>query len=166
MSSQHPLHNLNTVKSGRVLMMSHITGSSDPPARNGQKSVNCSVNNTLQYVKWLTPPVHTVSASVIQSPTEAPDETFCSATRRITLSQIMRKSHTASFLRWSPSEAPLTVSSVNTRHSSKKLIIIKSIYGNITALRLLHMCIYMYTYISTQLLLKLNTPLIPTTSYS
>jgi len=48
MSSQHALHNLNAVKPERVLIMSHIAGSSDPPARSGPKSVNCSVKCTLQ----------------------------------------------------------------------------------------------------------------------
>jgi len=86
---------------------------------------------------------HTASANVIQSPTGAPDEPFFSVTRRITLSQDMRTSRTAGFLRWLPSEAILTVSSVNTRHSSKKLIIIKTLYGNITALHVLRIYIYM-----------------------
>ena len=87
------------------------------------------------------PPAHTASASVIQSPTAAPEGTFYSVNLRKTLRQNMRSYRLASFLRWLQSEAILIVSSANTRHSTKKLITIKTIFGNIKDLHVLHIYI-------------------------
>jgi hypothetical protein len=110
--------------------------------RVAQKSVNSSVKIHYNTLSVFRPPVHTASASVIQSSTAAPDEPPCSVTLRTTLRQNMRTSGTAGFLRWSPSEAVPTVSSVNTRHSSKNLIVIKTRYGNKTV-HVLILYIYM-----------------------